>query len=233
VDELLHIQSNLEKSVLELGNIEEEIAILSRSIEQKTEELDLLSAKIHQNRKEAIPVLSKQLISILETLGMPNVQFKMELTISDTYFQNGKDELQFLFSANKGTDFGLLKKVASGGEMSRIMLAVKAILAQYSKLPTLIFDEIDTGVSGEIAIRMGEIMKDMSTKMQIFAITHLPQIAAKGDSHFKVFKSTINDDTQSELKLLSQDERIIEIAQMLSGANISDSALNHAKQLLS
>ncbi|MBZ4044362.1 DNA repair protein RecN [Flavobacterium hibisci] len=233
VDELLQIQSNLEKSVLELGNIEEEIAILSRSIEQKTEELDLLSAKIHQNRKEAIPVLSKQLISILETLGMPNVQFKMELTASDTYFQNGKDELQFLFSANKGTDFGLLKKVASGGEMSRIMLAVKAILAQYSKLPTLIFDEIDTGVSGEIAIRMGEIMKEMSTKMQIFAITHLPQIAAKGDSHFKVFKSTINDDTQSELKLLSQDERIIEIAQMLSGANISDSALNHAKQLLS
>lgn len=233
VDELLQIQSNLEKSVLELGNIKEEIAILSRSIEQKTEELDLFSAKIHQNRKEAIPVLSKQLISILETLGMPNVQFKMELTASDTYFQNGKDELQFLFSANKGTDFGLLKKVASGGEMSRIMLAVKAILAKYSKLPTLIFDEIDTGVSGEIAIRMGEIMKEMSTKMQIFAITHLPQIAAKGDSHFKVFKSTINDDTQSELKLLSQDERIIEIAQMLSGANISDSALNHAKQLLS
>ncbi|GGF18315.1 DNA repair protein RecN [Flavobacterium limi] len=233
VDELLQIQSNLESSVLELGNIEEEIAILAASIKQKTEELDLLSAKIHQNRKEAIPVLSTQLISILETLGMPNVRFRMELTASDTYFQNGKDELQFLFSANKGTDFGLLKKVASGGEMSRIMLAVKAILAQYSKLPTLIFDEIDTGVSGEIAVRMGEIMKEMSAKMQIFAITHLPQIAAKGDSHFKVFKSTTNDDTQSELKLLPQDERVIEIAQMLSGANISDSALNHAKQLLS
>ena len=232
VDELLQIQINLENSVLELGNIEEEIAVLSKSIEQKTQELDALSATIHQNREEAIPVLSNQLISILETLGMPNVRFKMELLASDTYFQNGKDELQFLFSANKGTDFGLLKKVASGGEMSRIMLAVKAILAQYSKLPTLIFDEIDTGVSGEISIRMGEIMKEMSGKMQIFAITHLPQIAAKGDSHFKVFKSTTNDGTQSELKLLSQDERVIEIAQMLSGSNISDSALNHAKQLL-
>jgi DNA repair protein RecN (Recombination protein N) len=232
VDELLQIQVNLENSVLELGNIEEEITVLSKSIEEKTKELDTLSAKIHQNRQEAIPVLSGQLISILETLGMPNVQFKIELLQSETYFLNGKDELQFLFSANKGTDFGLLKKVASGGEMSRIMLAVKAILAQYSKLPTLIFDEIDTGVSGEIAIRMGEIMKEMSTKMQIFAITHLPQIAAKGDSHFKVFKSTTNDDTQSELKLLAQDERVIEIAQMLSGANISDSALNHAKQLL-
>ncbi|MEL1254724.1 DNA repair protein RecN [Flavobacterium sp. DGU38] len=232
VDELLQIQSNLENSVLELGNIEEEITVLSKSIEQKTEELDNLSAKIHSNREKAIPVLSKQLISILENLGMPNVQFRMELIPSETYFQNGKDELQFLFSANRGTDFGLLKKVASGGEMSRIMLAVKAILAQYSKLPTLIFDEIDTGVSGEIAIRMGEIMKEMSAKMQIFAITHLPQIAAKGDSHFKVFKSTRNEDTQSELKLLSQDERVTEIAQMLSGANISDSALNHAKQLL-
>ncbi|MGO4773534.1 DNA repair protein RecN [Flavobacterium sp. W22_SRS_FK3] len=232
IDELIQIQVNLENSVLELGNIEEEIAVLSNSIEQKIHELNTLSVKIHQNREKAIPVLSNQLITILETLGMPNVRFKMELLPSENYFQNGKDELQFLFSANKGTDFGLLKKVASGGEMSRIMLAVKAILAQYSKLPTLIFDEIDTGVSGEIAIRMGEIMKEMSAKMQIFAITHLPQIAAKGDSHFKVFKSTVDDDTQSELKLLTQDERVIEIAQMLSGAVVSDSALNHAKALL-
>lgn len=232
VDELIEIQANLGNTLLELDNIEEEIALLSKAIEQKAEELDAFSATIHENRTKAIPVLSQKLISILETLGMPNVRFNMELLPSETYFQNGKDELQFLFSANKGTDFGLLKKVASGGEMSRIMLAVKAILAQYSKLPTLIFDEIDTGVSGEIAIRMGEIMKEMSATMQIFAITHLPQIAAKGDSHFKVFKSTVDDDTQSELKLLSQDERVIEIAQMLSGAVVSDSALNHAKALL-
>jgi DNA repair protein RecN (Recombination protein N) len=232
VDELLQIQADLGNTLLELDNIEEEIEALSKSIEQKATELDAFAGTIHQNRINAIPVLSNQLISILETLGMPNVRFNMELLPSETYFQNGKDELQFLFSANKGTDFGLLKKVASGGEMSRIMLAVKAILAQYSKLPTLIFDEIDTGVSGEIAIRMGEIMKEMSAKMQIFAITHLPQIAAKGDSHFKVSKATIGDHTQSELKLLSQDERVIEIAQMLSGAVVSDSALNHAKALL-
>jgi DNA repair protein RecN (Recombination protein N) len=232
VDELIEIQANLGNTLLELDNIEEEIALLSKAIDQKTIELDAFSATIHQNRTKAIPVLSQKLISILETLGMPNVRFNMELLPSEAYFQNGKDELQFLFSANKGTDFGLLKKVASGGEMSRIMLAVKAILAQYSKLPTLIFDEIDTGVSGEIAIRMGEIMKEMSATMQIFAITHLPQIAAKGDSHFKVFKSTVDNDTQSELKLLSQDERVIEIAQMLSGAVVSDSALNHAKALL-
>ncbi|WET03273.1 DNA repair protein RecN [Flavobacterium sp. YJ01] len=232
VDDLLQIQADLGNTLLELDNMDEEIASLSKIIEQKTIELDKYADKIHQNRINAIPKLSEQLISILQTLGMPNTRFKMELLPSETYFQNGKEELQFLFSANKGTDFGLLKKVASGGEMSRIMLAVKAILAKYSKLPTLIFDEIDTGVSGEIAIRMGEIMKEMSATMQIFAITHLPQIAAKGDSHFKVSKSTVGDDTQSELKLLSQENRILEIAQMLSGANVSDSALNHAKQLL-
>jgi DNA repair protein RecN (Recombination protein N) len=232
VDELLAIQTNLEKSILEIGNVAEEISGLTIAIDEKTKELDLFSDTIHSNRLNAIPVLSQKLISILETLGMPNVRFKMELQATPNYYPNGKDELQFLFSANKGTDFGLLKKVASGGEMSRIMLAVKAILAQYSKLPTLIFDEIDTGVSGEIANRMGEIMKEMSSQMQIFAITHLPQIAAKGNAHYKVSKRTVGEETQSELKLLSAEERIIEIAQMLSGTVVSDSALNHAKALL-
>jgi DNA repair protein RecN (Recombination protein N) len=232
VDELLVIQNNLENSALELGNIDEEIAKLIELVDAKTIALDQICDTIHNNREQAIPSLSEKLIAILDTLGMPNVRFKMELRKTSNYFDNGKDELQFLISANKGTDFGLLKKVASGGEMSRIMLAVKAILAQYSKLPTLIFDEIDTGVSGEIANRMGEIMKEMSTQMQIFAITHLPQIAAKGNEHFKVFKSTVGEETQSELKLLTAEERVIEIAQMLSGTVISDSALNHAKALL-
>ena len=232
VDELLVIQNNLENSALELGNIDEEIAKLTELVDAEIVQLDQICDSIHNNRQQAIPQLSQNLITILETLGMPNVRFKMELNTTSTYFDNGKDELQFLISANKGTDFGLLKKVASGGEMSRIMLAVKAILAQYSKLPTLIFDEIDTGVSGEIANRMGEIMKEMSNQMQIFAITHLPQIAAKGSDHFKVFKSTVGEDTQSELKLLTSEERVVEIAQMLSGTVISDSALNHAKALL-
>ena len=232
VDELLEIQTKLENSILEIGNLEEEISELTHIIQEKTSALDALSAVIHENRVGSIPVLSQKLIAILETLGMPNVRFNIDINATLNYYANGKDEIQFLFSANKGTDFGLLKKVASGGEMSRIMLAVKAILAQYSKLPTLIFDEIDTGVSGEIAIRMGEIMKEMSTSMQIFAITHLPQIAAKGTAHFKVFKSTVGDDTQSELKLLNTEERVVEIAQMLSGTVVSDSALNHAKALL-
>jgi DNA repair protein RecN (Recombination protein N) len=232
VDELLAIQNTLETTLFELGNLESDIATLTKSIQDKANQLDALAQTIHEKRTTAVPVLSDKLITILATLGMPNVRFNIEIKAVDNYFQNGKDEIQFLFSANKGTDFGLLKKVASGGEMSRIMLAVKAILAQYSKLPTLIFDEIDTGVSGEIAIRMGEIMKEMSQTMQIFAITHLPQIAAKGNAHFKVFKSTVGDDTQSELKLLNEEERVLEIAQMLSGAVVSDSALNHAKSLL-
>jgi len=232
VDELLSIQTTLENNLFELGNLESDIASLSLTIQDKTNELDVLAQIIHQKRTLAVPVLSDKMIAILATLGMPNVRFNIEIKSTDNYYQNGKDDIQFLFSANKGTDFGLLKKVASGGEMSRIMLAVKAILAQYSKLPTLIFDEIDTGVSGEIAIRMGEIMKEMSQTMQIFAITHLPQIAAKGNAHFKVFKSTVGEDTQSELQLLNEEERVIEIAQMLSGAVVSDSALNHAKSLL-
>ena len=208
------------------------IATLTSTIQDKQISLDALAQLIHDNRAIAVPLLTDQLVAILDTLGMPNVRFDIQVTLGETYYTNGKDELQFLFSANKGTDFGLLKKVASGGEMSRIMLAVKAILARYSKLPTLIFDEIDTGVSGEIAIKMGEIMKEMSTNMQIFAITHLPQIAAKGNVHFKVFKHTVGDDTQSELKVLTAEERVVEIAQMLSGTVISDSALNHAKALL-
>jgi DNA repair protein RecN (Recombination protein N) len=232
VAELLEIQNNLDNKVVSVVELEFEINKLSAKIQEATVELDTLALNIHNNRLKAVPVLSEKLIYILEQLGMPNVRFNMELKASDHYFTNGKDELQFLFSANKGSDFGLLKKVASGGELSRIMLAVKSILAQYSNLPTIIFDEIDTGVSGEIANKMAAIMKDMSSKMQVFSITHLPQIAAKGNTHFKVFKSIQGNTTISELKLLTFDERIVEIAEMLSGKDISESALNHAKALL-
>ena len=232
VVELIQIQTDLESKVVSVATLEEEIAKLENSIKDLELELDLIAAKISQSRREAIPNLSEKLIYILNQLGMPNVRFKIDIIPSASYHNNGKDALQFLFSANKGTDFGLLKKVASGGEMSRIMLAVKSILSQYSKLPTIIFDEIDTGVSGEIANKMGGIMRDMSKMMQVFAITHLPQIAAKGANHYKVYKTVLGENTVSELKLLNSDERIIEIAEMLSGKDISDSAVNHAKALL-
>ena len=232
VEELLEIQVELENKVVSVSTIEYEIITLEKELKDFELQLDTIAAKITENRRIAIPVLSEKLIAVLNQLGMPNVRFKIEIIASDTYHTNGKDTLQFLFSANKGTDFGLLKKVASGGEMSRIMLAVKSILSQYSKLPTIIFDEIDTGVSGEIANKMGEIMREMSKTMQVFAITHLPQIAAKGANHYKVFKTVLGENTVSELKLLNSDERIIEIAEMLSGKDISDSAVNHAKALL-
>ena len=232
VDELLLIQHDLDNKAVSVSELEEQIKHREEEIESTSAELDELALKIHENRKRSIPVLSQKLIEILEQLGMPNVRFNIEVDLVSQYFSNGKDELRFLFSANKGSDFGLLKKVASGGEMSRIMLAVKSILAQYSKLPTIIYDEIDTGVSGEIANKMGDIMKAMSNNMQVFSITHLPQIAAKGNHHFKVFKSVSGNQTQSELKLLATDERVVEIAQMLSGSVVSDSAINHAKALL-
>lgn len=232
IDELLEIQDVLDNKVISVDSLQNEIEKAENEISENEKQLDLLSDAIRKNRIKAIPVLTAKLVAILELLGMPNVRFKIDVTPSSTYHNNGKDDLEFLFAANKGSDFGLLKKTASGGELSRIMLAVKSILAQYQKLPTIIFDEIDTGVSGEIAHKMGDIMKDMSKTMQVFAITHLPQIAAKGNSHFKVSKTTSGEQTLSELRLLSKDERIVEIAQMLSGKDISDSALNHAKALL-
>ena len=232
IEELLAIQSQLEGKVVSVAALEDDIQKLEIDLQELDVALGHIASKISQSRREAISGLSDKLITILNQLGMPNVRFKIEIESSNNYKDNGKDAIQFLFSANKGTDFGLLKKVASGGEMSRIMLAVKSILSQYSKLPTIIFDEIDTGVSGEIANKMGEIMKDMSKTMQVFAITHLPQIAAKGTSHYKVYKTVTGENTVSELKLLNAEERIVEIAEMLSGKDISDSAMNHAKALL-
>lgn len=232
VEELLSIQNYLEDKGVSAHTLEERIAHLTESIQKSEQLLNDLAKEIHEKRLLAVPVLSDKIVEILSVLGMPNVRFKIEVIETDSFADNGKDEIQFYVSVNKGSDFGLLKKVASGGEMSRIMLAVKAILAQYSKLPTIIFDEIDTGVSGEIADKMGDIMKSMSKNMQVLSITHLPQIAAKGKSHYKVYKSVSDNQTTSELKLLTKEERITEIAQMLSGASISDSAIIHAKALL-
>jgi DNA repair protein RecN (Recombination protein N) len=232
VAQLLVIQNELDDKVVLVGDLESQIQKLEYQLQEDIQILDKIANELSAGRNKAIPILVSQITDILIQLGMPNTRFEFDVKPLDNYLSNGKDEIQLLFSANKGTDFGLLKKVASGGEMSRIMLAIKAILANYSKLPTIIFDEIDTGVSGEIAHKMGDIMKGMSNQMQVFAITHLPQIAAKGHQHYKVFKSVQGERTISELKLLSQEERVIEIAEMLSGKNISDSALNHAKALL-
>src|SRR5690606_7795995 len=195
-------------------------------------EMDKLATELHQNRNKAIEIFNKKITELLAELGMSNARFAIKLSEVEEYHSNGKDKLEFLFSANKGGNFGLLKKTASGGELSRIMLATKAILADYKSMPTIIFDEIDTGVSGEIAFKMALIMQQMSANRQVISITHLPQIASKGNNHYKVYKAVTEVDTVSDLKILSNEERILEIAEMLSGKNPSESALSHAKTLL-
>ncbi|HZW62997.1 MAG TPA: DNA repair protein RecN [Flavobacteriaceae bacterium] len=232
IEELIQIKEKLKTAVFNTQNLEETIAVKTEEQKVLKKELDHLAQEIHIKRKQAIPHLIVQLEEILATLGIPNAQFKIEIAKTENYYSNGSDNLSFLFTANKGTALTDLKKSASGGELSRIMLAIKSILANYIKLPTVIFDEIDTGISGEISNKMAAIMKDMSKSLQILTITHLPQIAAKGDWHFKVFKEDKNNNTHTNMVKLNQDSRIVEIAQMLSGKQATQSAIEHAKQLL-
>jgi DNA repair protein RecN (Recombination protein N) len=232
VQALIDIQSELELKVDSLASLEAAIIAAENALESQVKQLDTVASVIHKRRKSEVLKLIKQLETILTDLGMPNARFKIELIQSETYLYNGKDQLDFLFTANKGSGFLTLKKAASGGELSRIMLAIKSILSNYQQLPTIMFDEIDTGVSGEIAHKMASIMEQMSLSMQVFSITHLPQIAAKGQSHFKVYKEDIGETTVTALKKLSNEERVLEIAQMLGGKEVSDSAVAHAQQLL-
>lgn len=232
INELISIKTDLSKKVEVTENLDSNINELEAKINQLNERVKDLANAIHKNRKRAIPELIKQLYEILVNLGIPNAQFKLELKQKDEFFNNGCDELSFLFSANKGAGLNELKKTASGGELSRIMLAIKFILSKHMQLPTIMFDEIDSGVSGEISNMLAQIMKKMSKSMQVFTITHLPQIAAKGDVHFKVFKEDVDNKTYTKLIRLNQDERIVEIANMLGGAKMTDSAVVHAKSLL-
>ena len=232
ISELIEIRESLSKKVEVTENLDSTIQHKKEEVLKVESVLDDLANKINTNRSKAIPSLIQKLQSILLDLGIPNAQFSLELSKTDNYFSNGKDELQFLFSANKGGNFNELKKAASGGELSRIMLAIKLVLSEYTHLPTIMFDEIDTGVSGEISNKMGDIMLQMSKNMQVFSITHLPQIAAKGHSHFKVYKEDIDNITQTNLIKLNHDDRIVEIAQMLGGSELSTSAIAHAKELL-
>ncbi|MGY0392106.1 DNA repair protein RecN [Bizionia sp. KMM 8389] len=232
ISELITIKHDLSEKVRITEGVDDAIAEKQGELNLAKKAVDDLAVKIHKKREKSIPKLTKELEALLKELGMPNARFDITLELSETYYNNGKDALSFLFSANKGGAFNSLKKAASGGELSRIMLAIKSILANYVQLPSIMFDEIDTGVSGEISNKMGEIMRKMSAKMQVFTITHLPQIAAKGATHYKVYKEDIGNVTQTNLKVLDSEERIVEIAQMLGGVEISTSAMAHAKQLL-
>ena len=230
--ELLLIFDNLSEKVSQVESADEVINQKKKEITEISEKLDVIAQKISSARKKVAPILKEELELLLSDLGMENARFSIKVKSVANYFSNGKDELDFLFSANKGGSFGELKKVASGGELSRIMLAVKKVLSENTKLPTIIFDEIDTGVSGEVSNKIAAIMQQMSMHMQVISITHLPQIAAKGNNHYKVYKEEINSVTTTNLKQLTADERIVEIAEMLSGKDISETAITHAKELL-
>ena len=232
IEDLLIIQQNLDEKVVKVDEIDTNISRLEQEIKIQFNKVTELSDTISNQRKAVAPKLTTEIEAILKDLGMADAKLVFDFQQATTFLSTGTDAISLKFSANKGMALGDLKKVASGGEMSRIMLALKAVLANYSNLPTIIFDEIDTGVSGEIALKMGEIMKIMSERLQVFAITHLPQIAAKGNQHYKVFKYNYENTTLSELKELSSEERVTEIAEMLSGKQITESALIHAKALL-
>jgi DNA repair protein RecN (Recombination protein N) len=232
ITELLEIQEALSVKVDAVENSSALIKAKENELKEVSDKIDVLAKNISNERQKAIPILIHKLESALANLGMENTRFSIKINHTKQYFQNGKDELQFLISANKGANFGELKKIASGGEMSRIMLTVKAILSEYLKLPTIIFDEIDTGVSGDVSQKMAEIMQKMSENMQVITITHLPQIAAKGKQHYKVYKEDIDNNIVTKLKKLTENERVDEIAEMLGGKNITSTAIEHAKQLL-
>jgi DNA repair protein RecN (Recombination protein N) len=232
IEELKVVFEELSEKVNHLTNLDSQLKSVNNLLDKNIKKLNKISSTLTVKRNGVLTNLEDELHMLLSALGMPNSTFKIEIEPSSEFLFNGKDILRFLLKANKGGQFLSLKKGASGGELSRIMLAVKFILSKHQKLPTIMFDEIDTGVSGEISNKMASIMQEMSQYMQVFTITHLPQIAAKGKHHFKVFK--VDDDltTITQLKKLSTNERLDEIAQMLSGKEITETAKQHAQQLL-
>ena len=232
IAELITKTNKLQLQLEENDNIGIDIENLKKEISLKESLIGELSVKISNSRKKILPKLKLELESILKNLGMEDASFLFNIYDSEVYNRLGKNSIEVLFSSNKGVKHASLFKVASGGELSRILLSIKSVLSSHSKLPTMIFDEIDTGISGEMSNAMANIMLKMSGNMQIIAITHLPQIAAKGDHHFNVYKENNFGIINTKIKKLNSNERVDEIAKMLSGDAISESALVHARELL-
>ena len=232
IKELSIFRNNLALKVNTTKNIDNEIQLLQTVCEDLNLKLNNIAIQIHEKRKSVINDLTCEIENVLNELGMVNSKFKISLFKTENFYSNGMDTIDFEFLANKGYEFKKIKDAASGGEMSRIMLSIKSIMAKYKKLPSIIFDEIDTGVSGEISKKMGTIMKELGSRIQTFSITHLPQIAAMGESHFLIYKNDIDGYTKTMISRLNDSERIVEIAKMLEGNNASESAYTHAKQLL-
>mgnify|MGYP002526953872 FL=1 len=232
LSELIDLKEDLKNRVNQLLNFDTEIEDLKNEVIKQEQKIRVLAKKISKNRKNTIPDIESQIKSILKKLGMPFAIFSIELQELDNLGTNGKDEVVFLFSANKGIKSEKLSSIISGGELSRLMLAIKYISAKYQNTETLIFDEIDSGVSGEIANLMGEMMKKIGEQKQIIAITHLPQIAAKGNQHYLIYKEIKEGITNTLIKELKTEERVNELAKLLSGEKITAIAIKNAGELL-
>jgi len=233
VKELIHIKGELQQKIDQITSYDFELAKVKKQLDSLSNEMEQSAENISKNRRKVIPGIENKVIEVLKLLGIPNANFKIEQIPSKEYLPTGKESIQFLFSANKNVALEELSRVASGGEISRLMLSIKSLMVEMATLPTIIFDEIDTGTSGEIADKMGSIIKKMSKNMQVINITHLPQIAGKGDYHYLVYKKDNHETTNTYIKLLSHEERIKEIAKMLSGEALTEAAIQNAKVLLS
>ena len=232
VENLIRIHSELKKSIDSIANGDRDIEKREKELKIKKENLEKLAQTISGKRKGKLPIIEKDIASMLKKLGMPNARFAVNHIIKEDFSPTGIDQVDFMFSANKNSHVQDLKKVASGGELSRVMLSLKSLIAKSVSMPTIIFDEIDSGVSGDIADRVGEIIYKMAESMQVINITHLPQIASKGGQHFLVYKTDEKNITRTHLRLLNPEERVLEIAKMLSGKDLSDAAIENAKNLL-
>jgi DNA repair protein RecN (Recombination protein N) len=232
IKELIELRDKLAIQITGFGSVEEEITALGKTISNNYKDLVKQATDIHNKRKAHIIPLQESIATILNQLAMPNAEIKIDLVLIEDLNSNGLNTIDFLFKTNLGGSFLQIKKSASGGELSRLMLAILVILAKTKSLPTLIFDEIDTGVSGEVAAKMATVFEKLGKKSQLISITHLPQIAGKGKVHYHVFKSDSDDKTRTKVVRLSDDERVVELAKMMSGEKVTDSAIENAKQLL-
>ena len=231
-EELIEIREDYRKQLNRIDNFDEELKNAGEKVGLAFEKLKTEATLLNHTRIGTKPVIEKYLIEQLRLLGMENVQFVVNISPTDEFTDKGNDKVEFMFSANKNRTVQAVAEIASGGEISRLMLAIKSLLISKSDLPTIIFDEIDTGVSGEIAGRMGEIMKKMSHSTQVITITHLPQIASKGTAHYLVYKDSSGTSTETRIQQLNPEARIQELAAMLSGKTVTEAALLNAKDLL-
>ena len=232
VTHLLDIQDDFARRLDLIENFDDRISSLQTQIDELEKQLAAAAERLSQRRRAVGSLIEEKTEAMLHELGMPNGRFEVSFSATDDFTSRGRDKIEFLFSANKNRSPQPVAEIASGGEISRLMLVIKSLVAASQALPTIIFDEIDTGISGEIARKMGEIMQTMSASMQVVAITHLPQIASKGKTHYKVFKDESGKTTQTRIACLTADERIVEIAEMIAGKNPSRSALDSARELL-